>query len=463
MKCQAITTKGLQCKNKSVKDHEYCGMHTAIKQSIAKQALASTKTAAKQTIVPEWIIDQYCKDAWDQDEFNKHKNGFSDFDKDTQKAIIQDLLDLCSIQLYKKDKTKYVLIMFGLLMEKHELFNGKSFKRGVGNKLINFYFCESKIQETSKRISEILGININPQLSESDNELNLEVDYFYERLRNDKFKIKYDENGNIIEFDCSTNKLIIIPQKFIDTKLKHVQKLDCTNNKLTTLNVSSLTQLKYLLCGINKLHSLDVSTNTQLINLLCGHNKLSTLNLSSLTKLKILLCYNNKLENISLPLHQCLISRFVCDNNKLRNINLTSSSQLKEFKCFNNQLSTLNVNHMFKLEHLECQNNNISKLDLSHNLKLTKLDCSNNRNVLLQNQHLWKASQKLSRAFIEKREQRLARTYFDKWRSRTLKRKETLIYQCFEIIKINNVQVKQDDIPIELYNEYIQLFNNKYV
>ena len=58
-----------------------------------------------------------------------------------------------------------------------------------------------------------------------------------------------------------------------------LQTLECDNNQLTTLDVSTNTALEYLHCKSNQLTTLDVSTNTTLERLECNNNQLTSLDL----------------------------------------------------------------------------------------------------------------------------------------------------------------------------------------
>ncbi|HUM24387.1 MAG TPA: hypothetical protein PLR80_06160, partial [Saccharofermentans sp.] len=58
-------------------------------------------------------------------------------------------------------------------------------------------------------------------------------------------------------------------------------KLDCYENNLTSLDVSSNTSLLSLNCSFNDLTTLDVSNNTVLKNLDCSTNGLTTLGVNN--------------------------------------------------------------------------------------------------------------------------------------------------------------------------------------
>ena len=65
--------------------------------------------------------------------------------------------------------------------------------------------------------------------------------------------------------------------------------LGCSNNLLTSLDVSNNTVLERLSCEDNQLSSLDVSNNTALSHLFCGQNQITTLDISKNTNLFTLL------------------------------------------------------------------------------------------------------------------------------------------------------------------------------
>ena len=76
--------------------------------------------------------------------------------------------------------------------------------------------------------------------------------------------------------------------------------MGCSDNQLTSLDVSKLTNLRTLICGNNQLTSLDVSALTNLEWLNCSGNQLTSLDVSGLTNLERLLCHNNRLTSIDL-------------------------------------------------------------------------------------------------------------------------------------------------------------------
>jgi hypothetical protein len=97
-----------------------------------------------------------------------------------------------------------------------------------------------------------------------------------------------------------------------------LQRLECYNNSLTTLNVSGLTNLWYLYCYNNSLTALNVSGLTSLRQLYCYNNSLTALNVSGRTALTSLDCSNNRLTNGTLNITGCtLLAALVCNYNDM--------------------------------------------------------------------------------------------------------------------------------------------------
>ncbi|HEY5592443.1 MAG TPA: leucine-rich repeat domain-containing protein [Paludibacter sp.] len=145
----------------------------------------------------------------------------------------------------------------------------------------------------------------------------------------------------------------------------NITYLYCSNNSLTTLDVSSNTDLQYLDCSDNSLTSLDVSANTALEYLYCRNNQLLSLNTSGVAALT--------------ELH--------CAYNQLASLDISTNTALTILGCSNNQLTSLDVSDNTDLSQLHCQYNQITSLDVSANKALTSLYCYNNllRSLNVQN------------------------------------------------------------------------------
>lgn len=140
---------------------------------------------------------------------------------------------------------------------------------------------------------------------------------------------------------------------------ENLEKLDCHGIGLTTLNVGKNFKLKELDCSQNQLKkSVDI-LSSGLKKLNCSNNKLTYMNLGIL--------YGLNLEEVD------------CSNNNIKNIVMDSVGELVKFDCSNNDLMTLDVSQCLKLEELNCSGNQLMELDVGNQTQLTQLDCSNNK------------------------------------------------------------------------------------
>ena len=138
-----------------------------------------------------------------------------------------------------------------------------------------------------------------------------------------------------------------------------LEKLDCHGIGLTTLNVGKNFKLKELDCSQNQLKkSVDI-LSSGLKKLNCSNNKLTYMNLGIL--------YGLNLEEVD------------CSNNEITNIVMDSVGELVKFDCSDNDLMALDVSQCFKLKELNCSGNQLMELDVGHQTQLTQLDCSNNK------------------------------------------------------------------------------------
>ena len=167
---------------------------------------------------------------------------------------------------------------------------------------------------------------------------------------------------------------------------KNLKELRCTNNKLTSLDVSKNTKLEVLDCSNNnnKLRSLDVSNNPKLTKLDCNNNYLTSLDLRNNTELIELDCFGNKLNSLNLS-NNPKLTKLDCNNNYLTSLGLRNNTELIELDCNNNWLTSLDSSNKKNLTSLNCSNNYLPSLDLSNNTKLSNLNCGNQRyNIVLK-------------------------------------------------------------------------------
>ncbi len=141
--------------------------------------------------------------------------------------------------------------------------------------------------------------------------------------------------------------------------------LDCSHNKLTSLNISGCTALTYLDCEDNQLTSLDISSCTNLTTFFCNDNKISNLNTSQ----------NTALTNLA------------CENNQLTSLDVSSNTALTTLNCYGNSFNTDDVDALFcSLPERETSDNaKIYILEYSSDPNYNNVIASNKQNALNKN------------------------------------------------------------------------------
>lgn len=164
------------------------------------------------------------------------------------------------------------------------------------------------------------------------------------------------------------------------TGVEHFQRitwLNCSDNRLTALDVTGNAALEELSCFDNQLTALDVTKNPALTNLDCSGNRLTTLDVTKNAALESLFCANNDLTALDVSRNPALTT-LGCFDNQLTLLDVSNNSKLQTLNCAGNRLASLNVAHHPALETLVCDQNRIAALDVSQNPALASLECSDN-------------------------------------------------------------------------------------
>ena len=163
------------------------------------------------------------------------------------------------------------------------------------------------------------------------------------------------KNFKLKELNCSQNQL----KKSVDILSSGLKKLDCSNNKLTYMNLGILygLNLEEVNCSNNNITNIVMWNVGELVKFDCSNNDLMTLDVSQCSKLQ----------------------QLNCSGNQLMELNVNNQGQLTELDCHNNKLTELNVKQNGSLTSLICNDNQLTTLDLSKNNSLSNLNCANNR------------------------------------------------------------------------------------
>ena len=166
--------------------------------------------------------------------------------------------------------------------------------------------------------------------------------------------------------------------KLVPAERKAVTKISVINQNITTLKgIEYFRKLETLSCSDNQLTSLDVSKNTELQKLYCDGNQLTSLEVGENTVLDTLHCYNNQLTSLDVSRNSAL-QWLSCYKNKLTSLDVSQNTALQELYCDSNQLTSLDVSQNNKLEKLYCSENQLTSLKLSPTA-VTTLEANGNK------------------------------------------------------------------------------------
>lgn len=190
-----------------------------------------------------------------------------------------------------------------------------------------------------------------------------------------------DENAAGISFlDVVAQKYNIEVEEMTDEFFSSVTSLDVSNMNISDMNgIEKFINLEYLNCGDNQIKSIDVSSNTKLSTLYAYNNLITKLELGDSDELLSLdISLNANLGSLDVSKKTNLIT-LACGSCGLSELDLTNNIKLGKLYCDFNQLTTLDIENCTLLNLLDCTGNQITgELDLRDYSNMVCVDCGNN-------------------------------------------------------------------------------------
>ena len=134
-----------------------------------------------------------------------------------------------------------------------------------------------------------------------------------------------------------------------DGKLSQAERDAVTKIDIDNQNCTDLTGIAYF---------------ANLTKLYCSDNQLTTLDVSKNAKLRILQCHNNGMEKLNLGDITQLTS-LQCEYNNLTELDVSKNPYLEELQCRENKLRRVVIGNKYRLTGLYLQGNQLTSLDLS--------------------------------------------------------------------------------------------------
>ncbi|MDL2239486.1 hypothetical protein LJC73_04730, partial [Bacteroidales bacterium OttesenSCG-928-L14] len=183
--------------------------------------------------------------------------------------------------------------------------------------------------------------------------------------------------------NCSNNQLtsLELSDYYSNTRLDKLEVLNVSNNNLSTIEIGRCYVLKEFYCNNNQITGeLVLTPNSELEKVNISNNQISRIGLNYRNiNLKELYCRNNSITEIIYLYDAKYLEILDCSYCLITNLDLSNSSKLKTLSCESNKLSFLDITPSVELIELNCGNNNLRELNLTNNTKLLNWDCSNNR------------------------------------------------------------------------------------
>lgn len=134
-----------------------------------------------------------------------------------------------------------------------------------------------------------------------------------------------------------------------DDKLSKAERDAVTEINIDNKNCTDLTGIAYF---------------ANLTELDCSDNQLTTLDVSKNAKLRILRCYNNGMEKLNLG-DITNLTMLKCDDNNLTELDVSKNPYLEDLECRENKLRRVVIGKKYSLKTLYLRDNQLTSLDLS--------------------------------------------------------------------------------------------------
>ena len=190
----------------------------------------------------------------------------------------------------------------------------------------------------------------------------------------------FDKKDPMTSFSSTACLLLeyftLIPDSNFENKLISLGiESGTADGKILTSKVASLTSLNVSQSSISNLTGIEAFVALKTLN--CSNNRLTQLNVSKNTLLTSLECNNNQLTALNLSNNSALLTLEVSNNN-IFGLDFSNNTALKSIRCYNNFISNINVSKQLALESLDFGYNRVQNIDLSFNVNLQSLLCNAN-------------------------------------------------------------------------------------
>ena len=177
----------------------------------------------------------------------------------------------------------------------------------------------------------------------------------------------------LTDLNCTDNSLTSLDV----SNNGNLQTLDFDNNDVATLTLGANTNLDDVSGRYNQLTSVDVSANTGLTSLNLRNNTFTTVDVSNNINLGGLNLNETGITSLDIT-NNVNLAYLYLSNNSLSSLDISQNSLLQNINLTNSNLTTINTSNQTVLRILRLSGNDLTALDLTTNVALTQLECADN-------------------------------------------------------------------------------------
>lgn len=145
---------------------------------------------------------------------------------------------------------------------------------------------------------------------------------------------EFDSNGDgqLSRYEAQRVRRIDCSGRGIETlyeigEFSNLEELDCSSNRISTLDLSRCRNLTGVVCPGNALVALDLTELRSLAELNCAENRLTALDLRTTSSLRVLVCNDNDLRSLDIGACASVMERVDARSNESMTRLWVSSAQ----------------------------------------------------------------------------------------------------------------------------------------
>lgn len=155
-----------------------------------------------------------------------------------------------------------------------------------------------------------------------------------------------------------------------------LDRLNCNNNIMTSLDVSQNANLQFLLASdCDLLTSVNLGQSTTLKQIDIWRSGLTSLDITQNTGLLQVNVPNNNLTTLDVTQNAAMTRLHIGGNTTLNSIDVSLNTNLNNFHCNNTGMTSIDVTALTNLRYFVFSWNNITDIDLSQNANLETVYC----------------------------------------------------------------------------------------